>query len=1031
MSPPSSASIRAVNTPPDTPHLFRLPPLAANDVSLKGDFIDWFKRHGMEAAADGGWELELALAPGVYLYKFQPDGGAYLLDAANPRTAWSGGHRNSLLVVGGTEEPVVHAPTRPYLFVAQDGALVLRARLRRGAGTGLDLLTFGEEGELRHAMTACGEDAEHLSFEHVFDGGAPAGIRYLFEVVGPGQAASVRVGRGTALAPFDLKPRDLPRLEPDPFVGRSIYRIVLDRFRAGGGSGLAVPGPGVEEHAGGDLRGVIDALPHLAELGADALLLTPLGRSPTYHRYDLQEPAELDPTLGTEEDLAELVAGVHARGMKLLLDLSVSHVNPAFPPFQDLLAKGPRSRYRDWFFVLRWPIEVSREDPAFLHYPDGPHLPMLNTRNPEVVAWLARYVTRWTRAGIDGWRLDAVADVPRETMERLVAAARKVNPRAIMVAELVPDGAPRYLGRPAGIVTDFPASNALLRFFLRREGGAEELATTLAARSFAFGAEVERMLLFLADLDQSRPLTLAQDPALVRLAGMFLFTLPCTPLLLYGDEVGLSCGREAGAFEQGLDRVVMRWSRTDEWDRTTLRCLRELLWLRQEAPIAGGAFRLLHAAGPVLAWARSDAQEEVLGLVNVGDAPAALAHDTLDGAPGRELWREGVVNAADGAVHLGPRSGAIFRRVVVGPEEREPAREDPALRNLARVDRAFRRGALAGARPTRWYLNLTERCNLRCAHCITCAPERTAARTARDMEPAVLERLLPHLEEALYVGLVHSGEPTLAPLLEPMLRGLREVRGGRPTVVHLLTNGMTLNEERFVRLAGLGVNSVSFSIDGASARTNDVLRVGSRFEHLAALLPALTRLRKAQRLDVRMGMAFTVTASNVGEVPAAVRFAAQAGLDWIKFEETYPLNAVSEREARIAPATLRRALAGARAAQKGKRLVLLEHLDPPRVWKCRLGRDAVARKFSQGDDYVNRMHINPCRLPFELACVEPDGDLKPLDFHRPAAGNLLRQDLWEIWEGVACHAAREASFGERRCPQGCATCAPDPGPKEW
>ena len=272
-----------------TAHLFRFtPPRPPRCVLLKGDFVDWFKRHDLARCGDGSFEAVLDLAPGVYSYKFQTDDTDYFLDQANPRTeAADAAHRNSLLVVGGTGEPVVHAPVRPFLFVDDAGALVVRARLRRGTGAGLYLATRGVDGEVRVPMTACGEDAEHLSFEACFPRGAPHGLRYLFEVAGPGSSAGVRCGRGSALAPFEISAAALPRLEPEPFAGLSVYRIVLDRFRSSSGGLPDQIGPGADEIAGGDLRGATLALPHLADLGVDALLLSPVGHSPSYHRYDL------------------------------------------------------------------------------------------------------------------------------------------------------------------------------------------------------------------------------------------------------------------------------------------------------------------------------------------------------------------------------------------------------------------------------------------------------------------------------------------------------------------------------------------------------------------------------------------------------------------------------------------------------------------------------------------------------------------------------------------------------------------------
>ena len=112
---------------------------------------------------------------------------------------------------------------------------------------------------------------------------------------------------------------------------------------------------------------------------------------------------------------------------------------------------------------------------------------------------------------------------------------------------------------------------------------------------------------------------------------------------------------------------------------------------------------------------------------------------------------------------------------------------------LAQVDTVFRAAkSRLSTPPTHFLLNLSERCQLRCAHCITHAPARTEAGTAKVMGIAVLDALTPHLRHAAWVGLTHAGEPTLAPLLDPLLDRLRKARRSRATVVHVVTNGMAL-----------------------------------------------------------------------------------------------------------------------------------------------------------------------------------------------------------------------------------------------
>ncbi len=350
---------------------------------------------------------------------------------------------------------------------------------------------------------------------------------------------------------------------------------------------------------------------------------------------------------------------------------------------------------------------------------------------------------------------------------------------------------------------------------------------------------------------------------------------------------------------------------------------------------------------------------------------------------------------------------------------------------LLQVDRAFRTLQVRSpAPPTRFYLNLTQTCQLRCAHCITGAPEKTADGTAQNMTVAVLDALRPHLAHALYVGLTHAGEPMLAPLFVPALQAVKDARAGQPTVVHLLTNGLAMTVERLVEVAALGVNSLSISMDGMSAGSHDLLRVGSRIQQLLPRVEALAQARREHGLALRMGLACTLHRNNVTELDALLEFAARAGLDWVKLEEMYPINPVA-KAAMVDAAVMGSAVTSAVARGAALGVRVLDHTQDHQVWKCRVQEDVVMAAFSAGDDFINRMDINPCRLPWELCCVEPNGDLKPMGFNHAPAGNILERPLLETWNGPAFAAARIQSVTARLCVGHIAGCPTDGGPEVW
>jgi MoaA/NifB/PqqE/SkfB family radical SAM enzyme len=269
-----------------------------------------------------------------------------------------------------------------------------------------------------------------------------------------------------------------------------------------------------------------------------------------------------------------------------------------------------------------------------------------------------------------------------------------------------------------------------------------------------------------------------------------------------------------------------------------------------------------------------------------------------------------------------------------------------------------------------------------------------------------------------------------APLFTEFLDELSQARGGQPTVVHLLTNGQAMTEVRFLDAVERGVNSISFSVDGMSAATHDRLRVLSHAGKLLPRIESLARLRREKAMDVRLGLAWTVTRNNAAELPQLIEFVARTGLDWVKLEEVYPIHDVARAEM-LDEEPLRAAVATALDHAARLHVKLLDHTREQPVWKCRLHLDGGMARFSELDDFANRMHINPCALPYQLCCIEPNGDVKPMSFHHPVAGNLLQADLRDIFNSGRFSVVRKQALAARLCGRERPSCAVDPGPASW
>ncbi len=455
---------------------------------------------------------------------------------------------------------------------------------------------------------------------------------------------------------------------PDWARDAVFYQVFPDRFWNGDPSidppGVARWGdaPTRESFFGGDLAGITARLSHLERLGISGLYLTPIFASGSNHRYDTYDYFQVDPLLGDKGALRELVQEAHRRGIRVLLDGVFNHVGDGFWAFRDLRANGDASAYRDWFHAPELPLSP---DPPNYQTCGGAHfLPKLNTANPAVREHLLSVATHWIdEADVDGWRLDVPWKVPLEFWRAFRERVKEHRPGAYLVGEAywswgdlrsVFDGLMNYRLRAR-----------LLDFCLLDDMDAEDFAIELRLLlQDSDGGDL--MLNLLGSHDTPRLLTLAGgDEQRVALALAALFALPGTPMLYYGDEVGLEGGEDPDC------RRPMEWDES-RWRRPIYDLTRTLTALRRESvALRRGSTEVLVTFNRVLAFRRKHGADEVIAVLNAGAARRDFGVRLSPDAPARyvDVLTDTSHAARDSALHipeLPARTALLLRSVGEG-----------------------------------------------------------------------------------------------------------------------------------------------------------------------------------------------------------------------------------------------------------------------------------------------------------------------------------------------------------------------------
>ncbi len=472
--------------------------------------------------------------------------------------------------------------------------------------------------------------------------------------------------------------------DPPAWVADAVfYQIFPDRFSSS--PRVAKPGPlepwdsppTTYGFKGGDLLGIVDRLDYLTDLGVNALYLTPIFSSASNHRYHTYDYYQVDPLLGGNDALRELLDESHARGMRVVLDGVFNHSGRGFWPFHHVVETGGKSPYVGWFHVDEQVLRNSRELRPYpsrdeerrmaedarstgqswlsrrhLGYQawwDLPALPKLNTDDPGMREHLMGAAEHWIRFGIDGWRLDVAEEIDAGFWREFRKRVRDLNPDAYIVAEVWKERPQWSHGDTFDALMNYPLTEALLSFsagkrldmgIVQNHHEYRDSVRPIAAPAFAerlthlmanYRPEFVRSQLNLLDShDTARFLTVSSgDVASLRLALLATMTLPGAPCVYYGDEIGVAGGQDPDS------RRSFPWDE-GRWDADLLTYTRALIAQRHARPVLRhGEFKVVGVGEGAVAYSLRSAQSVAVVVMNAGDARSHVR--IADSKPGTDL----------------------------------------------------------------------------------------------------------------------------------------------------------------------------------------------------------------------------------------------------------------------------------------------------------------------------------------------------------------------------------------------------------
>lgn len=382
---------------------------------------------------------------------------------------------------------------------------------------------------------------------------------------------------------------------------------------------------------------VIDWIPHIEKLGANAIYFSPVFESDT-HGYNTRDYTKIDCRLGTNEDFKLVCDKLHAAGIKVVLDGVFNHVGRGFWAFQDVLANREGSRYRDWFHIDFGGNSNYNDGLWYEGWEGNYDLVKLNLRNEEVIQHIFSAVKGWIdEFDIDGLRLDVAYCLDHDFLRRLRQHVDGLKDDFFIVGETLHGDYNQWMNDAmCNSVTNYECYKGLFSSF--NSMNMFEICHSLARQ---FGPENwtlykgKHLLSFVDNHDVSRIASNLNNEKHLPLIYALAFGMPGIPCVYYGSEWGTKANKGEG------DPALRACFEKPEFNELSEYIAKLAKAKKGSKALNYGNFRNVVLTNHQCIFERACDGERVLVAINASDQPytahfdagCGMAEDLISGQP--------------------------------------------------------------------------------------------------------------------------------------------------------------------------------------------------------------------------------------------------------------------------------------------------------------------------------------------------------------------------------------------------------------